>query len=93
MNYHNNNSMTFLIGISIFILLTNCAGAATWTVDPTSGVGDYTSIQDAINASTAGDTILVQSGTYYEHVVANKQLTLRGVDSGAGLPVVDGNAS
>ena len=93
MNYHNNISMTFLIGISIFILLTNCAGAAILTVDPTPGVGNYTSIQDAINASTAGDTILVQSGTYYEHVVVNKQLTLQGVDSGAGLPVVDGNAS
>ena len=75
------------------ILLTNCAGAATWIVDPTPGVGNYTSIQDAINESTAGDTIQVQSGTYYEHVVVNKRLTLQGTDTGSGLPVIDGNAS
>ncbi len=53
-----------------------------------SGGADYTRIQDAINASNDGDTILVQSGTYYENVDVNKQLTLRGVDTGGGKPVV-----
>ena len=94
MNYHNNIPMTFLIGISIFILLTNCAEAATLTVDPTPGIGDYITIQAAVNAATAGDTIRVSSGTYYENVDVNKALTLQGVDSGSGLPVVDaGNLS
>jgi parallel beta-helix repeat protein len=50
---------------------------------------DYTRIQDAINASSAGDTILVYSGTYYENVNVSKRLILRGVDTGGGKPVVD----
>ena len=48
------------------------------------------SIQAAIDAATAGDTIEVPSGTYNENVDVNKPLTLRGVDTGAGMPVIDG---
>jgi parallel beta-helix repeat protein len=48
------------------------------------------SIQTAINASSPGDTISVQSGTYNENVNVTKQLVLRGVDTGGGKPVVDG---
>ncbi|HPR66329.1 MAG TPA: NosD domain-containing protein, partial [Methanothrix sp.] len=66
-----------------------CAGAATtWTVNP----GE--SIQAAVDAAAAGDTILVQSGTYYENVIVYEApLTLQGVDIGSGLPVVDAGGS
>ncbi|MFQ6119992.1 MAG: NosD domain-containing protein, partial [Methanosarcinales archaeon] len=50
---------------------------------------DYTRIQDAINAASAGDMILVYSGTYNENVNVNKQIILRGV----GMPVVDAGGS
>ncbi|MGV8128075.1 MAG: right-handed parallel beta-helix repeat-containing protein [Methanothrix sp.] len=66
------------------ILLATCADAATLNVPE-----DYTTIQAAVNAAAAGDTIRVSSGTYYENVNVNKALTLQGVDSGSGLPVVD----
>jgi hypothetical protein len=33
---------------------------------------DFETIQEAINNSTAGDTIFVSSGLYYEHVIVNK---------------------
>ncbi|CAG0955134.1 Thermophilic serine proteinase [Methanosarcinales archaeon] len=46
---------------------------------------NYRSIQKAIDAANPGATILVKSGTYYENVDVNKQLTLRG----SGVPVVD----
>jgi len=50
---------------------------------------DYTTIQAAISDADIGDEIHVDSGTYYENVVVNKQLTLLGIDTGAGMPVVD----
>ena len=56
-----------------------------------SDEADYTSIQAAINASEPGDTIEVYSGTYFENVNVNKQLILRGVDTGDGNPMVNGN--
>lgn len=61
--------------------------AETITVCPNGG--DYTSIQDAINNANPGDVIEVCSGTYYENVVVNKPVILRGVDTGGGKPVVD----
>lgn len=50
---------------------------------------DFSSVQDAINAASAGDTIEVHSGIYFEHVYVSKSLTLIGVDTGGGMPVID----
>jgi parallel beta-helix repeat protein len=81
--------------MALVVLVLACAGTAagaTWVVDDEGGAGvDYTTIQAAVNAAAAGDTIEVRSGTYDENVDVKKQLTLRGIDTGAGMPVVDGN--
>ena len=37
---------------------------------------DYERIQWAVDNASAGDTIIVRDGIYYEHVNVNKQLTL-----------------
>ncbi|ABK14636.1 cell surface protein [Methanothrix thermoacetophila PT] len=50
---------------------------------------DFSSVQEAINAASAGDTIEVHSGIYFEHVYVSKSLTLVGVDTGGGMPVID----
>lgn len=42
--------------------------------------GDFSTIQEAINAAENGSTILVDSGVYFEHVTINKTLTLLGAD-------------
>jgi parallel beta-helix repeat protein len=39
---------------------------------------DYPTIQEAINHADDGDTIVVKAGTYYEHVVVNKSVSLVG---------------
>jgi parallel beta-helix repeat protein len=49
--------------------------------------GNYKTIQAAVNAASAGNTILVSNGTYTENVVIGKSLTLKAA-TGA-TPVID----
>jgi len=59
------------------------------TVDD-DGDENYTSIQEAIDAASEGDTIQVYSGLYKENIILNKQLTLIGVEeNGEGIPIID----
>jgi len=52
---------------------------------------NYTTIQEAINANETSDgqTIFVEKGTYYEHVIVNKTISLVGEDK--STTVIDGN--
>ncbi len=63
-----------------------------------NGGGDYTTIQEGINASINGDTVLVYPGTYYENVNFNgKNITLASLElttndeSYVDSTVIDGN--
>ncbi len=51
----------------------------------------YSSIQEAINNATIGDTIYVSSGLYYEHLTINKTLTLQGENK--DTTIIDGNGN
>jgi parallel beta-helix repeat protein len=86
-NYRQKRrALSIAIGILILVLLLgNNASAATIITVP----DNYTKIQWAIDNATAGATIEVHSGIYYENVNVNKQLTL----SGIGMPVVDAGIS
>ena len=56
-------------------MLAGNAMAETVTVD-WNATGDYTSIQDAINNSNPGDSILVLSGNYNENLLIDKTLSI-----------------
>jgi parallel beta-helix repeat protein len=49
----------------------------TWIVDD-DGPADFRTVQEAINAASSGDTILVRPGTYKENPVITKPLSLLG---------------
>ncbi|MBT8507543.1 hypothetical protein AZH53_03795 [Methanomicrobiaceae archaeon CYW5] len=51
--------------------------AFVWTVGPAAD-DDFSTIQDAVDAASAGDTILVTPGTYREDVVVDKALVIDG---------------
>jgi parallel beta-helix repeat protein len=75
----------------ILILIVGSASAAKIIVEP-AGV-KIMAIQSAINNANAGDIIEVHSGTYAEHVYLNEAMTLIGVDTGNGRPVIDAKKS
>ena len=71
---------------------TNLARAenTTWIVDDDLPEADFSSIQAAVNAASSGDVIQVRAGNYYEHVVIDKRLKLRGENK---TSIIDGNST
>ncbi len=49
----------------------------------------FASIQAAIDDADSGNELHVDSGIYYEDVIINKQIILRGIDVGTGKPVIN----
>ncbi|MFA6333372.1 MAG: protein kinase, partial [Methanoregula sp.] len=68
------------------LLISFPAAAGDHTVAPSGA--EFSSIKDAIDWSIGGDTIRVESGTYTENLKLDKKLTLIGVDTGSGAPVI-----
>jgi parallel beta-helix repeat protein len=71
------------------------------TVDDEPGDADFTSIKEAVNASSPGDTIEVYSGTYFEqgiHIVTDN-ITLLGIShelgegDDSGMPCIKGDGT
>jgi hypothetical protein len=55
--------------------------------------GDFPSIQAAIDAATAGDTVLVAAGTYHERVDFHGKAVTVQSSGGPGATVIDGGAA
>ncbi|MDO9577623.1 MAG: FlgD immunoglobulin-like domain containing protein [Candidatus Cloacimonadales bacterium] len=68
--------------VSVFSLLTSI----TWHIKQ-DGTGDFTTIQEGINASVDTDTVLVYPGTYYENIIYNgKNITVASLELTTGDP-------
>ncbi len=66
------------------------SGGTTGPVHNLNSGSNYTLIQAAIDDAAEGDTILVDSGTYWGWVNITKRLTLQGNDTSAGIPINTG---
>ncbi len=69
------------------ILCTNSwLSSTTWHIKQ-DGTGNFTTIQEGINASVDTDTILVYPGTYYENIIYNgKNITVASLELTTGDP-------
>lgn len=76
-----------IVAILFFGFFISGASAAEHIVAPSGG--EFTEIQAAIAWAMPGDTITVESGEYRENIRIDKKITLAGIDSGDGLPVID----
>ena len=87
-------------GVTLTLLFLSLS-IMMFTVEPVSSSStvhnintdlDYATIQEAIDApeTSDGHTIQVDAGTYYEHVIVDKSLTLVGEDEST---IVDGNGT
>ena len=81
--------MRYLLAASLLLVLVAAqASAGTWYVP-----GDAANIQGAVNMASAGDTVLVAAGTYYEQVtVLNKGIVLAS-QSGSDVTTIDAGGS
>lgn len=68
---------------AMFLAMAGGVSAATVNVP-----GDHATIQEAIDASSEGDTIVIGPGDYYENLVIDKSITLQG--SGRDNTVIHG---
>jgi pectin methylesterase-like acyl-CoA thioesterase len=93
-----------LVSLLILLFLTSLVALPSATVTAESKTivvpDDFPTIQEAINAADAGDTIFVKRGTYVENPVVNKSVSLVGedkdatiIDVTAGLKVESNNVT
>jgi parallel beta-helix repeat protein len=78
--------LTIALAVLLFAVFTAIASAATIYVPD-----DHGTIQDAVDAASPGDTIIVRDGTYTENVDVNKRLTIRSENGPANCIVQAAN--
>lgn len=69
----------FFIVASVFLILSAGSAAARRITVGDGDYRDYSSIQAAVDAATAGDIVYVYSGLYMENVDLEKEITIRSI--------------
>jgi hypothetical protein len=76
-----------LLLLLALICVNSWLNSTTWHIKQ-DGTGNFTTIQEGIDASANTDTVLVYPGTYYENIIYNgKNITV------ASLELITGNAT
>lgn len=70
------------------VVFSNAASKLRLLTVSSTGLGEYSSIQEAINNASDGDIILVRSDIYYENLVVNKSVSIIGEDQ--SNTIIDG---
>ncbi|AKB81093.1 cell surface protein [Methanosarcina barkeri 3] len=74
------NKLIVFLSVVVFLITSvqNSAFAREIVVDANSSSADFRSIQEAVNNSSSGDTVIVMPGTYNENIIVNvTSLTIR----------------
>jgi parallel beta-helix repeat protein len=77
--------------VLLFIGIIGSSAFQTVRSEPSAIVvpDDFPTIQEAINNANSGDSIFVRNGTYHEHLIVNKTVSIVGEDRTATM--LDGN--
>jgi parallel beta-helix repeat protein len=81
--FHGSEISRLLFTITVIILLVGSGQCKVINI-----IGGE-SIQKAIHEASSKDLIQVNSGTYYGNVSIDKSLSLIGIDTGGGMPILD----
>ncbi|MDP8201440.1 MAG: choice-of-anchor Q domain-containing protein [Candidatus Tenebribacter burtonii] len=91
--------MKTLFLLFVFICVYQWLNSTTWHIKQ-DGTGDFFTIQEGINASVNGDTVLVYIGTYYENIdFIGKNITVASLflttndDTYISQTIIDGDAN
>ena len=84
------NKLTVLLAAAIFLMIVvySPASAREIIVNNNGSGADFKSIQEAVNSSSSGDTVIVMPGVYIENVIVNvTSLTIRAESKNPGVLV------
>lgn len=76
--------------MTIYIPSTNYFNESRFIVDSTAGEGRFTTIQAAINAATAGETVFIRPGTYTENITLKDGVNLTAFTRDTNIVTISG---